>query len=163
MGFVLQKGKKMRIKKGDKCNFLTAIEFVEIRKNSEQFWLFRCDCGKEKVISVSRVKRGTTKSCGCLFKKGNNLKHGMCKKRTYTSWRGMKNRCLNPKNISYKNYGGRGITICPRWLKFENFFIDMDERPKNKSLDRIDNSGNYCKSNCKWSTRTEQNNNKRKK
>ena len=145
------------IKKGDKFNKLTAIKFIE-KRNSQQYWLFICDCGIEKVIRVENVKIGHTKSCGCLQKE---IKHGMIKTRVYKSWQSMKDRCLNKNNPAYKNYGDRGITICDEWLDFENFLKDMGERLKGKSIDRINNNGNYCKENCQWATQKEQNNNTR--
>ncbi len=148
------------IKKGDKFNFLTAIKFKHKNKNYQQYWIFRCDCGKEKIINISSVKMGKTKSCGCLHKKILTT-HGMYGTRTYTSWVAMKERCFNPNNKRYKDYGGRGITVCPRWLKFENFFEDMGDRPQGKTLDRKNNDKGYCKSNCRYATPTEQNNNKR--
>lgn len=76
-------------------------------------------------------------------------------------WAEMKSRCLNKNRKDYKNYGNRGIKICDEWMKFENFYEDMGNYPKGKSIDRIDNNKGYCKKNCKWSTRIEQNNNKR--
>ena len=140
------------IKKGDEFNRLTAIKFNHRNKRSNQYWLFKCCCGKEKVICVDAVKRGITKSCGCLKKETTaKTKHGMRKTRVYYSWFCMKARCLNPNSPNYKNYGGRGITICKEWLEFRNFFRDMGERPQDRTLDRIDNDGNYCKENCKWS------------
>jgi len=92
-----------------------------------------------------------------------HLKHGHAKVKTreYYSWLAMKQRCLNPKNPSYKDYMGRGIKVCDRWLKFENFLEDMGLRPIGTSLDRKDNDGNYEPGNCKWSTRKEQASNQR--
>ena len=147
--------RKPIIKEGDKFNELTAIKFSH-KKGTNQVWLFRCDCGKEKIISVDKVKSGHTKSCGCF-----KLKHGMSRTKLHKSWQGMKQRCFNSNRKGYENYGGRGITVCNSWLKFENFYRDMGKRPKGLSLDRIDNDKGYCKENCKWSTRKQQNNNTR--
>lgn len=153
--------RKLIIERGEKFNLLTAIKFKYKNKRSTQYWLFRCDCGKEKIIRIDGVKAGKVKSCGCLLKKGGRLKHGMYGTRTYTTWQRMKDRCLNKNNPDYRYYGGRGITICDRWLKFENFYKDMGERPKNKTLDRIRNSEGYSKENCRWATPKEQQNNTR--
>lgn len=90
-----------------------------------------------------------------------NTRHGLCNTAIYNSWESMKNRCNNSKNVRFKDYGGRGITVCDRWLKFKNFYKDMENRPKGKTLDRINNDGNYKPSNCKWSTPKEQANNRR--
>lgn len=80
---------------------------------------------------------------------------------TYRTWNHMLQRCLNPNNDRWKDYGGRGIKVCKRWLKFKYFLRDMKERPDNTSIDRIDNNGDYNLTNCKWSTRKEQMNNKK--
>ncbi len=80
---------------------------------------------------------------------------------TYHSWACMVQRCTNPKRVSYKDYGGRGIRVCKRWLKFDNFLADMGERPAGTSLDRRNTNGNYCKSNCRWATNKEQGTNTR--
>jgi len=92
------------------------------------------------------------------------LRHGMSKHYLHNIWRKMKGRCFNPTDDAYSDYGGRGITVCERWLTFENFYADMGERPgPDYSLDRINNDGNYEPENCRWATREQQMQNKRKK
>lgn len=136
-------------------------------------WLCHCDCGTEIVVRACNLKSGHTQSCGCLHSEHSreqslkNRTHGhggRDKKRsiTYNSWYNMKARCSNPKATGYENYGGRGITVCKRWLEFENFLADMGERPDGLTLDRKNNEGNYEPSNCRWATRIEQNNNTRR-
>ena len=159
---------KTTIKAGDKFGRLAAVKFSHRNKWCGQHWMFICDCGNKKEISLSDVERGHTKSCGCLNSetlKKRMTKHGMTKTKIYKTWMGMKIRCYNKNSSNYKNYGGRGLAVYPEWLcenGFENFYNDMGEIPKGKSLDRIDNDKGYCKSNCKWSTPTEQANNTRK-
>lgn len=112
-----------------------------------------CPCGKIFVVRLSNLRRGQ-KSCGC--KKGN-FKHGMKGTRPYRIWRNMKDRCTNPKNKDWHRYGGRGISYCPRWSEFKKFWDDMHNGySKDLTIDRIDNDGNYCKDNCRWSTLLEQ-------
>ena len=158
---------KVIIEKGQKFNKLTAIKFKYQDKDYAKFWLFKCDCGVEKIINVSKVKTSHTKSCGCLRIERNKekIKHGMCRTKIYGIWIAMKERCLNKNNKNYKDYGDRGIKICSEWLNkksgFINFYKDMGECPEGKSLDRINNNGNYCKNNCRYATKIEQMNNMR--
>lgn len=130
-------------------------------------WKCVCDCGNEFIVSGKSLKSGNTKSCGCLKKEklienGKLKKHGLSGSETYHTWRAMKARCYNKKTESFKNYGGRGITVCDEWRNsFQCFYDDMGRVPKGKSIDRIDNNGNYNPSNCKYSTCKEQLNNTR--
>lgn len=124
-----------------------------------------CDCGNIGFYDYYRIKIGRTKSCGCLRIDGQSARmktHGMSNTKVFKNWLKMIERCTYEKGLQYKDYGGRGITVCRRWLKFENFLKDMGDRPEGKnSIDRIDNSKGYSKSNCRWANFTTQNRNKR--
>lgn len=138
---------------GLKFNRLSIVEYV-----GSSNWKVKCDCGVLKEVNGSCLTRGLVKSCGCLSRersKERATKHGMHGTRIYTSWRGMKERCTNPNHKNYDYYSTVGID--EDWKLFENFYKDMkDSHEDGLEIDRIDNSLGYCKTNCKWSTRSEQ-------
>lgn len=146
---------------GKKFGRLVVIKQANRDKWGHLLWLCKCNCGKEKIIQSSHLITGHTKSCECIKKETKNLKHGHHKTKTYTSWQAMKQRCTNPRVMNYNNYGGRGIKVCERWRKFENFLEDMGEVPRGLQIERKDNDGNYCQENCHWVTRKQQARNKR--
>jgi hypothetical protein len=129
------------------------------------YWNCICDCGKTREIRGSCLTGGTTTSCGC-YRLEMRTTHGMTKggkvPAEYRVWSHMRRRCEDKLNRSYQDYGGRGISVCSRWSKFENFFADMGERPSPKHcIERKNNSLGYSKRNCVWATRDQQARNKR--
>lgn len=134
-------------------------------KHNKRTYICQCDCGTLTSVSRYKLTSGHTQSCGCLradILPAFNFKHGMAKTPIHNSYTSMLDRCYNETHASYANYGGRGIAVCDRWKEsFENFYNDMGERPEGSQLDRIDNDGNYCPENCKWSTIAENTRNKR--
>lgn len=145
------------IKPGDRFGKLTVVEDAGRDRRGQALVRCRCDCGKEAIARASRIRTGSQRSCGCL--RGRPTVHGRCGTPTYRSWVAMIDRCENPKRERYHRYGGRGITVCPRWREsFAAFLQDMGERPQGKSIDRWpDNDGNYEPGNCRWATPTQQN------
>lgn len=134
-------------------------------KSGNIFWKCQCSCGNIRSVAGHRILRGESKRCnnGSFHGKGINKTHGMKGTKIYSVWSNMKIRCLNPKAQNFYLYGGRGITVCDRWLSgFENFYEDMkDGYAEGLHLDRIDVNGNYCKENCRWIAPTQNARNKR--
>lgn len=134
--------------------------------NGDLGWICRCACGAERTIVGHSLKSGDSRSCGCWQKdwasaNGKKAKtHGMTGKPTHASWRSMIERCTKNDHVSWPRYGGRGIRVCQRWMKFEHFLEDMGARPDGMTLDRVDTNGDYCKSNCRWATIDQQSNNR---
>lgn len=146
-------------KNGDVFGRLKIIELNKLKKSGHFYHLCICDCGNEKMVMNGNLKKGKTKSCGCLNKEKLSLraKHNMHGTKEYAAWNNMWTRCTNPKSDRYQNYGGRGICVCKEWENFQNFIADMGLKPSaDHSIGRINNDGNYCKENCRWETTDQQ-------
>lgn len=169
---------------GVRSGRLVALHFSRINQNAKRLWLCKCDCGNECEVIGTRIKNGRTSSCGCLHaetaaQNGKNaaakigasrITHGAsCHRSTgttkeYMIWCSMRQRCGNPNNKKFPDYGGRGIRVCERWERFENFIADMGQKPSpDHSIDRINNDGNYEPGNCRWVTQEVQVSNQRRR
>ena len=139
---------------------------TEKSKKKSRFGMYKCICGNIVRLDTYNVRSGVSKSCGCYRNKISaeiNIKHGFHNHILYQTWNSMMQRCNNEKRKAYKNYGGRGIIVCERWLKVENFIEDMFPTfKKGLSIDRINPDGNYELSNCRWTDSFTQARNTRK-
>ena len=148
---------------GRKFGRLTAMEFLG---GPYSQWRCQCDCGRQSQPKGSYLRDGRAKSCGCFSRNllvARSITHGLTQSPAYNCWANMKRRCTNPADSKFNIYGGRGITVCARWMfSLENFVSDMGPRPVGTTLDRIDPDGSYSPDNCRWATKSVQNQNRRK-
>lgn len=145
---------------------LLVTSHVNDKNHGHHKWLCQCDCGRTHVVLGLNLKRGLTRSCGCLRSEASAQRrttHGLRQRPEYIVWVGMRNRCYNRTDRSFKDYGGRGISVCDEWRNdFGAFFRDMGERPSQlHSIERTKNHLGYCKDNCEWALPQQQANNRR--
>lgn len=135
-------------------------------RSRKAMWECLCTCGKVSTVSGVYLRNGVTQSCGCLRAEravAATSTHGMTGTPVHRAWRSMRARCYIPSATGYSNYGGRGIRVCPRWNKFDNFYKDVGNPPfSGATLERLDVNGDYAPGNCVWASRVEQSRNTRR-
>lgn len=165
----------MELSAGMRFGFLTLTRPYVAKNNQSKSWWATCDCGVERRVQPCQLISGDLKSCGCQRNRvtqtekvrahqkrleHSRRRHGHSSRTVvspeYVAWGGMIQRCTNPNSKAFAYYGVRGISVCERWLKFENFFADMGPRPPKHEIERENNEGNYEPGNCRWATRHDQ-------
>lgn len=149
---------------GQRFGSLVVVRSAGHRRRGVRLWACRCDCGSSSIVATSDLRSGHTTSCGCVQRRRaavvglRNRRHGLTRSPEYRAWANMIDRCENPSNARFADWGGRGITVCPRWrASFEAFLSDVGLRPSpSHSLDREDNEGIYEPGNCRWATAAQQ-------
>ena len=137
---------------GRRFERLCVVSRADDSRDGRTRWTCRCDCGAALTTLAASLLGGATRSCGCLHRElaaRNKTTHGRWNTATYRAWADMITRCMNRKRPNFDRYGGRGITVCNRWLNFNAFRADMGDRPRGLTLDRINNDGNYEPGNCR--------------
>jgi len=132
---------------------------LKLGKKDNWAWLCECECGNKHKATGHTLTSGRVVSCGCFRLEvltKQPIEHGMCHTPTWKVWAGIIKRCTQPRCAAYKNYGGRGITVCDKWKTFGGFYEDMGERPSGLTIERKDVNGHYCKSNCEWIPQSQQ-------
>ena len=151
---------------GKRYGRLVVVARAGSNKKKNATWLCRCDCGNTVTVVGNKLRNGHTQSCGCLYvesRSSSHLKHGLNDHPLYVIWKDIRQRCNNENQLAYKDYGGRGIDVCKEWNDFQSFYdwANSNGYAPGLEIDRIDNNGNYCPQNCRWTTHKENNNNKR--
>lgn len=147
-----------------KYGLWTVLSEEKIYRDNKVYLRCRCECGIEKDVIIKNLKSGQSTGCGCLKRKRlseRNTKHNKRFTKEWRAWQAMKNRCYNKKMIQFKDYGGRGISVCEEWRNnFLAFYTHVGDAPQGTTLDRIDTNGNYEPGNVRWATTKEQGQNK---